>query len=48
MQGIAPGGCIMFATGFRICGIKSFPVGNMIPALVLAMPVSHLWVTYIG
>jgi uncharacterized protein len=43
----AVGGCIMFATGFRICGIKPFPVGNMIPALIIAMPISHLWVTYV-
>jgi len=44
----AVGGCIMLATGFRICGIKSFPVGNMIPGLVLAMPFSHLWMTWFG
>lgn len=43
----AVGGLIMFATGFRICGIKSFPVANMIPALILAMPISYLWATYV-
>lgn len=43
----ACGGAIMFATGFRICGIKSFPVANMLPALVLVMPISHLWSTVI-
>ncbi|KAB8312555.1 DUF554 domain-containing protein [Erwinia endophytica] len=39
----AVGGVLMFATGFRICGIKLFPVANMIPALILAMPVSSIW-----
>lgn len=39
----ACGGAIMFATGFRICGIKSFPVANMLPALILVMPISLLW-----
>ena len=39
----AVGGMIMLATGLRICGIKIFPVANMIPALFLAMPISHFW-----
>lgn len=39
----AVGGVLMFATGFRICGIKIFPVANMLPALVLAMPISSAW-----
>ncbi|CAM3582382.1 putative membrane protein YdfK [Vibrio aerogenes CECT 7868] len=39
----AVGGLVMFATGFRICNIVSYPVANMIPALILAMPVSALW-----
>jgi hypothetical protein len=39
----ACGGLIMLATGFRICGIKQFPVASMIPALLLVMPLSHLW-----
>ena len=42
----ACGGLIMLATGFRICGIKPFPVANMIPALLLVMPLSHLWALY--
>jgi len=43
----AAGGLIMLATGLRICGIKSFPVANMLPALILIMPFSYLWATYI-
>ncbi|WP_153111976.1 DUF554 domain-containing protein [Propionivibrio limicola] len=39
----ACGGLIMLATGLRICGIKIFPIVNMLPALLLIMPVSALW-----
>jgi uncharacterized membrane protein YqgA involved in biofilm formation len=39
----AVGGLLMLATGLRICGIKVFPVANMLPALLLAMPISALW-----
>lgn len=39
----AAGGFVMLAAGFRIAGIKSFPVANMLPALILVMPVSYLW-----
>lgn len=40
----ATGGLIMLATGLRISGIKSFPVGSMLPSLVLSMPITALWV----
>ncbi|WP_419175867.1 DUF554 domain-containing protein [Desulfosediminicola sp.] len=43
----ACGGMIMLATGLRISGIKQFPVVNMLPALILAMPLSWLWSTYL-
>jgi uncharacterized membrane protein YqgA involved in biofilm formation len=39
----AVGGLIMLATGFRICAMKNFPVANMLPSLVLVMPISLLW-----
>ena len=39
----ALGGIIMFVTGFRICGIKSFPVANLLPGLFIVMPISHYW-----
>lgn len=39
----ACGGIIMLATGFRICGIKMFPVASMIPALIIVMPLSWAW-----
>nr|WP_320012741.1 DUF554 domain-containing protein [uncultured Desulfobulbus sp.] len=44
----ACGGLIMLATGFRICSIKQFPVANMLPALLLVMPLSWLWAYYLG
>jgi uncharacterized membrane protein YqgA involved in biofilm formation len=43
----ACGGFIMLATGFRICSIKQFPVANMLPALIIVMPLSWLWSTYL-
>ncbi|MDF2505295.1 DUF554 domain-containing protein [Clostridium sp.] len=43
----ACGGIIMLATGFRISGIKAFPIANMLPALVIVMPISHLWVSLV-
>uniref|UniRef100_UPI000466AE35 DUF554 family protein n=1 Tax=Franconibacter pulveris TaxID=435910 RepID=UPI000466AE35 len=39
----ATGGLLLLATGLRICGIKMFAVVNMLPALLLSMPVSALW-----
>jgi len=40
----ALGGVIMFVTGFRICGIKSFPIANLLPGLFIVMPISHYWI----
>lgn len=42
----AVGGVLLLATGLRICGIKKFPVANMLPALILAIPVSYLWTRF--
>lgn len=42
------GGLIMLATGLRMANIRSFPVADMIPALLLVMPVSGLWTVYIA
>lgn len=43
----ACGGVLLLATGFRMIKVKMFPVADMIPAMVLVMPVSWLWVTYV-
>lgn len=43
----ACGGFIMLATGLRMMKLKEFPIADMLPAMVLVMPVSFLWVNYI-
>ena len=43
----AVGGLIMLATGFRIGGIKSFPVANMLPALFISMPLTAMWIRFL-
>jgi len=42
------GGLIMIATGLRVAGVKDFPVADMIPGLVLVMPLSALWTAYLA
>ena len=37
------GGLILFSTAFRMAGIKSYSSANMLPALVVVMPLSFLW-----
>lgn len=41
------GGFLMLATGFRMVKLKNFPIADMIPAMILVMPLSYFWVTYI-
>ena len=43
----ACGGLIMLATGLRMCGIRPFPIADMLPAMVLVMPFSTLWLRFI-
>lgn len=43
----ATGGVLMLATGLRISGIKSFPIANMLPAMLIVMPISYLWAMYV-
>ncbi|MDB1553266.1 DUF554 domain-containing protein [Latilactobacillus sakei] len=43
----ACGGFLMLATGFRMVKIKEFPIADMIPAMILVMPLSWLWTTVI-
>lgn len=42
----ACGGFIMLATGFRMIKVKMFPIADMVPAMILVMPISALWVNY--
>ena len=43
----ACGGFIMLATGFRMIKVRMFPIADMIPAMILVMPLSALWTTYV-
>lgn len=43
----ACGGFIMLATGFRMIKVKMFPIADMVPAMILVIPISALWVNYI-
>ena len=44
----AAGGYIMLATGLRMLKLREdLPTADMIPSLILALPISWLWTTYI-
>lgn len=44
----ACGGILAMSAGLRVAKIKALPVVNMLPALVLIMPVSALWTLLMG
>ena len=44
----ACGGFLLVATGCRIAKIQDFPVADMIPAMILVMPLSALWTSCIA
>ena len=44
----ACGGVIFVATGLRMCGIKIFPVINMLPSMLIIVPLSARWARYVG
>ena len=43
----AAGGVLMLASGFRITKIEMFPTADMIPIMLVIMPISWLWTTVI-
>lgn len=45
----ACGGLLLLATGFRLIKVKElqFPTADMIPAMILVMPISYIWSAYI-
>lgn len=43
----AAGGVLMLATGFRMVQLRMFPTADMIPTMVIVMPISWLWITVI-
>ena len=40
----ACGGFLLIATGLRMAKIRDFPIADMLPAMVLIMPLSAFWV----
>lgn len=43
----ACGGFVLVATGLRMLKLKPFPIADMIPAMVLVMPISFLWTAWL-
>lgn len=43
----ACGGFLILATGLRMTGIKNFPIADMLPAMILVMPISWIWVNFV-
>lgn len=43
----ACGGFILVATGLRMMNLKPFPIADMVPAMVLVMPISYGWTTWL-
>ena len=43
----ACGGFLLLATAFRMMQLRDFPVADMIPAMALVMPVSHVWAQWL-
>ena len=43
----ACGGILMVATGFRILKTREFPTADMIPSMILVMPLSWVWTNVI-
>lgn len=43
----ACGGFLILATGFRMTSIKNFPIADMLPAMLLVMPISWIWTNFI-
>lgn len=44
----ACGGLIIFATGFKMLNVINFPDADMIPSMIIVMPISYLWETYVA
>lgn len=43
----ACGGFLLIATGARLAKMQNFPVAEMLPGMVLVMPMSALWTSFI-
>ena len=42
----AVGGLLLLGAGFRLCNLVSFPLANMLPSLLIVMPLSALWARF--
>lgn len=42
----AAGGLLLLAMGLRLCGLGSFPLANMLPSLLIVMPLSAIWILF--
>lgn len=43
----ACGGFLLLATGFRMMKVREFPTADMLPAMVIIMPVSWFWANWL-
>ena len=43
----ACGGFLLIATGLRMAKIQDFPIADMLPAMVLVMPFSYMWMNWV-
>ena len=43
----ACGGLLVLATGYRMMKLKEFPLADMIISMIVVMPLSWLWMTYV-
>ncbi|MEH2928649.1 DUF554 domain-containing protein [Candidatus Ventrimonas sp. KK005] len=43
----ACGGFLLIATGLRMAKIQDFPIADMLPAMVLVMPFSYIWMNWV-
>lgn len=43
----ACGGIVLLATGLRIMQVRAFPIADMIPSMVIVMPVSFAWTQWL-
>ena len=44
----ACGGIVLLATGLNIMKVKEIPIANMLPAMLIVMPVSSFWMNVIA
>ena len=44
----AAGGILMLATGLRIMQVKRFPVADMLPAMILVMPLTAWYLSFVA